>query len=428
MLAAVSPSITDMLRHSGADEAAQRGQVQLVSVAAIRETVGDRWVRHQPLVEDFVTRAFARNASEDDLIVRVNDTDFLLIQPSRTSMGALSRSSVLLRETLTFFLGAAEAENIHISVVDRIGDDGLRATRVTGDQLKTAAGERAGDLSRSRDGSAPWERFGVARPPRKMVAIKRPGQADIQAMFHLDPVWHVTKEAVVSFVVRTVAVQHATGGDVEPVDVAGLTPGAAAALTIQRLVFLGELLGDRDRPGPSIAIHVPISLNALSYSGARTAVLGELRRLVDGDRRDRLIIEVMHVPEGLPEGRLSEAIAQVRSYARGVLVRAPSLATDVSVWSRCGAVGVIHEAQASGPATSEKLMLAALPGAVDRARAAGLLAGLYGVQSGSVALAAWSAGFSHLSGDHITGRLGADPVAQRFTVMDLYRKQADPPA
>ena len=421
MLSALSPSITDMLRHAGADEAAQRGQVQLVSVAAVRETVGDRWARHQPLVEDFVTRAFARNASEDDLIVRVNDTDFLLIQPSRTPMGALSRSSVLLRETLTFFLGAAEAENIHISLVDRIRDDGLEATRVTGDQLESAAAERMGDLVESRDGSAPWERFGVARPPRKMAVVKRPGQGDIQAMFYLDPVWHVAREAVVSFVVRTVAVHHSAGGEVEPVDVAGLTPGASAALNIQRLVFIGELLGGGDQAGPAIVIHAPISLNALSYSGARTAVLGELRRLVQGDRRDRLIIELIHIPEGLPESRLAEAIAQVRPHARAVVVRAPSLATDVSVWSRCGARGVIHEAQWGGALLTEKSMLAALPGAVDRARHAGLLAGLYGVQSGSVALAAWSAGFTHLSGDHITGRLGSDPVAQRFTVMDLYR-------
>ena len=254
MLAAVSPSITDMLRHSGAEEAALAGQVQLVSVAAIRETVGDRWARHQPLVEDFVTRAFQRNASEDDLVVRVNDTDFLLIQPSRTPMGALSRSSVLLRETLTFFLGAAEAENIHISVVDRIGDAGLEATRVTGDQLEAAAAERAADLVHSHDGSAPWERFGVARPPHKMVAVKRPGQGDMQIMFHLDPVWHVAREAVVSFIVRTVAVQRTAGGEVEPVDVAELTPGASAALTIQRLIFIDELLGD-DPSGPAFAVH-----------------------------------------------------------------------------------------------------------------------------------------------------------------------------
>lgn len=47
--------------------------------------------------------------------------------------------------------------------------------------------------------------------------------------------------------------------------------------------------------------------------------------------------------------------------------------------------------------------------------------GIYGVRSRSVALAAWSAGVTHLSGDHITERFGADPVAQRFSVLDLYK-------
>ena len=418
MLAAIPSSISDMLRHAGADEAARQGQVQLVSVSAIRDAVGERWARHQPLVDDFLMRAFGRNASEDDLAVRVNDTDFLLIQPGRTPMGALSRSAVVLRETLTYFLGAAEAENIHISLVDRIGDEGLEATRVTGDQLASAAAERAGDLSDSRDGSAPWERFGVARPPRKTVTVKRPGQRDIQAVFFLDPVWHVAREAVVSFVVGTVAVQPAGDGGVEPVDIPALAPGASAALIIQRLIFLAEMLGGAGQAPPGFVVHVPISLNALSYSGSRTAVLGELRRLAADGRRDRLVVELNHVPEGLPNSRLSEAIAQLRPYARGVLVRAPSLSTPVADWSRSGAVGVVHDTRFGG---SEKAMMAALPGAVERARHIGLSVSLYGVQSGSIALAAWSAGVSHLSGDHITARLGPDPVAKRFTMMDLYQ-------
>ena len=151
------------------------------------------------------------------------------------------------------------------------------------------------------------------------------------------------------------------GGQVEPVDVADLTPGASAALTIQRLIFIDELLGD-DPSGPAFAVHCPISLIALSYSGARTAVLGELRRLVHGGRRERLILELIHLPEGLPESRLSEAIAQIRPYARAVVARAPSLATDVSLWARCGARAVVHEAPSGGADFSEKALMAALPG------------------------------------------------------------------
>lgn len=425
MLAPVSTSITDMLRHTGANDAAAEGLVHIVSVTAVRDIVGERWARHQSLVEDFVLRAFARNGREDDFIVPVNDTDFLLIQPGRTPMAALSRSSQLLRETLTFFLGAVEAGNINISVVDRIGEQGLEATRASAEQIARAAQERPVDLAQSFDGSAPWERFGVPRPPRKAVTIRRPDGADIQTVFYLEPVWHVERGAVVSFLVRTVCVQRTPEGANEAFDAADLVPGAAAALTIQRLMFVRELLGSEVAPGLAIVIHVPISMNCLSYSGTRTSVLSELRRLVEGEQRNKLIIELDHVPDALPQSRLSEALAQVRPYARGVLVRVGTLNSDLSSWARTGAIGVIHDLEASGAARSEKETLQQLTGFVIRARAAGLLAGLYGVRSRSLVIGAWGAGVRYLSGDYIVSRFGNEPLAQRFEVADLYKTGPD---
>lgn len=425
MLAPVSTSITDMLRHTGANDAAAEGLVHVVSVTAIRETVGERWARHQPLVEDFILRTFARNGREDDFIVPVNDTDFLLIQPGRTPMGALSRSSQLLRETLTFFLGAVEAENINISMVDRIGEEGLEATRASVEQIARAAQERPLDLAQSFDGSAPWERFGVPRPPRKAVTIRRPNGADIQTVFYLEPVWHVARGAVVSFLVRTVCVQRTPEGANETFDTAELAPGAAAALTIQRLVFVRELLGSEASPGLTVVIHVPISMNCLSYSGTRTSVLGELRRLVEGGHRNKLIIELDHVPDALPQSRLSETLAQVRPYARGVLVRVGTLNNDFSSWARTGAIGVINGLEDSGVERVEKETLKQLTGFVLRAQAAGLSAGLYGVRSRSLAIGAWGAGVKYLSGDYVVSRFGNEPLARRFEVADLYKTGPD---
>lgn len=93
----ISTSVGDLLRHAGASGAAERGQVHIVSMAAIREAVGSKWPRHEPLVEDFVIRSFKRAARDDDFIVRVNEADFVLIQPSRPPMAALNRASQLMR-------------------------------------------------------------------------------------------------------------------------------------------------------------------------------------------------------------------------------------------------------------------------------------------------------------------------------------------
>lgn len=424
MLAPVSTSITDMLRHTGANDAAAEGLVHILSVAAVKEAVGGRWVRHQPLVEDFVLRAFARNGREDDFIVPVNETDFLVIQPGRTPMGALSRSSQLLRETLTFFLGAAEAENINISTVDRIGEQGLEATRASAEQITRAAQERPLDLAQSFDGSAPWERFGVPRPPRKSVTIRRPDGADIHTVFYLEPVWHVAQGAVVSFVVRTVCVQSTPEGPSQAFDTGELVPGAAAALTIQRLMFVRELFGSAASPGLTLVIHVPISMNCLSYSGTRTSVLSELRRLVEAEQKSRIIIELDHVPDALPQSRLSESLAQVRPYARGVLLRVGSMTGELGSWARTGAIGVIHDLEGAAANRTEKETLKQLTGFVARARSMGLSAGLYGVRSRSLVIGAWGAGVSHLSGDYIVSQVGNEPVARRFEVADLYRAEA----
>lgn len=419
MPTAVSTSITDMLRHTGANDLAARGLVHVLNVEAIRLAVSNRWPRHHTLVEDYVLRAFARNGNEDDFIVRVNDTDFVLIQPSRSPMSALSRSSQLLRETLTFFLGAAEGESINISVVDRIGSEGLEATRVSGDQLARAAAERTLDLSNSLDGSAPWQRFGVPRPPRKTVTIKRPNGPDLQTVFYLEPVWNVRRGVVISFIVRTVVVQSTPGGGAEPVDGAQLAPGASAALAVQRAIFVRDFLASAGDGGSGVAIHVPVSLNCLSYSGTRTTVLAELRRLAADDRRGRIFIELVHVPDAIPESRLSEAVAQLTPYARAVLVRIPSLKADVDGWSRSRVSGVIHDLGAAQMPLGEKAILGQLGGFVERVHAAGLLASLYGVRTHSLTIAAWSAGVTYLSGDYIAGHLGCEPVAQRSSIESL---------
>ena len=57
LAASVPSSVWRMLRDAGA-EAAERGHVHVISVAAIREVVGERWSRQQELVEDFVIRTF----------------------------------------------------------------------------------------------------------------------------------------------------------------------------------------------------------------------------------------------------------------------------------------------------------------------------------------------------------------------------------
>lgn len=417
--ATVSTSVTDMLRHAGAADAAARGQVHIISVNAVRDAVGERWARHDPLVEDFVIRCFRRGGQDDDFIVRVNETDFMLIQPSREPMGALSRASQLMRETLSYFLGAVKSENINVSIVDRVGEGGIEATRLSEEELEAAAEERWRDMSNSVDGSAPWERFGVARAPRKVVSIRRPGGADIQAVFYLDPVWNVAQGAVVSFVARTIAVQAGANGELEAIDPRDLTPRTHAVIACKRMQFVRELAGP-EQEGPRVAIHMPLSINGLSYSGTRYEILSELKKL-STIWRERLFIELTDTPPGMPQTRLVEIVGQLRPFCRGVHIRVDPATGDVAQWNRSGAVGLIYTALSTLP---ERDTLARLDRMITGAAQIGMSASLYGVKTRSLALAAWAAGVTHLSGDCIASRFGDTIVARRFTMDDIYAAEA----
>lgn len=414
----IPTSVGELLRHAGAFSAAERGQVHVVSVAAIREAVGERWGRHEPLVEDFVIRSFRRGAREDDFIIRVNEADFILIQPSRTSMAALSRASQLMREALSYFLGAAKNEHINIAVVDSLKGGDVVATRVGEDELQRASLERDVDLTGSEDGSPPWERFGVARPPRKVVTIRRPDGGDIQAVFYLDPVWNVARGAVVSFVARTVAVQTGVDGEFEGIDPTAMTPSSHAALAVQRIRFLKELVtGGLDGEHPAIAVHLPISFNCLSHSSPRTALLSELKKMNAEGWQSRSFVEITDVPAALPHVRLTEIVSQLRPFVRGVFVRAPDGPVEIRNWARCGAIGMIATAQHD---LSERDQIARIEKLAQQCDDIGVVAGFYGVKTRSIAVAAWSAGVTLLSGDFFGEKFGDEIVARRFPHSALY--------
>lgn len=420
MSLSISASVSDFLREPGAAQAAERGLVHILNVAAIRDTVGARWTRQAAVVEDFVVRAFQRGARDDDFIVRVNDADFILIQPGRDPMSALSRASQLMRETLSFFLGEAKTENVHISVVDCVSGDGVTARRLAGEDLRAASTVRHRDLALSEDGSAPWEAFDVPALARTSFLLKRPGADDLQALFYVEPVWRLDKSAVLSFVVRTLLLQTTPQGPV-PVAHSDLPPSTHAVLAIRSLAFARSILGQAGAR-PIGALHVPIGFDALTQSGPRTSVLADLKRHDLEGHRPRTIIELTRVPVAVPAVRLSELVGQVNPFARAVLIRTEATAPPAS-WRHLGAPGLIHCLQAGMP---ERQALANLQTFSAATLAMGLVCGVDGISSRSLSIAAWAAGFSQLAGDFLAHRCGDELVSHRLAVRDLY--DAPPPA
>lgn len=412
LAASLSTSVLEVLRDAGAAQAAERGQVHVISVEAIRDAVGARWTRHQDLVEDFVIRSFKRTAREDDFIVRVNEADFILIQPGRAAMSALSRASQLMRETLSYFLGEVKAENVRISIVDRLQGESLEGTAVSEDHLELAAAERTRDLAAADDGSPPWERFGVNSGIRKTVLIERPNAASLRVLLYLEPVWNVRQGAVAAFRIRSVVLHEASCGEFLPTEPRELTPRCELTLALRRLAFAEEVWTDCGGTPP--ALHLPVSFGGLTHSAVRTGLVSHLTRLRARDPQRLLLLELTDLPQGLPATSLAALVAQLKPFVRGVLACTDDPA-DIARWRQAGLCGVVWQSPEGATADARQLA-----GFAEAARGARMAAAYGDVHSHSQFMQAWAQGFSHLSGELISRTVGELVVPQRFEACDLY--------
>ena len=155
------------------------------------------------------------------------------------------------------------------------------------------------------------------------------------------------------------------------------------------------------------------------------SVLAELKKLAGAGWKSRLFVEIADVPVALPHVRLTEIIAQLKPFVRGVLVRAPPGPLDITRWDRCGAVGMIAILD---PSKAEREQIELIRRFAADTGKMGIIASLYGVRSRSVTLAAWAEGVRLLAGDYVAQKYGDAVIARRFAAEDLYTEEARPAA
>lgn len=410
----LSGSALDLLsREETVREAIAQGQFHIMSLAPVRAALGARWARNEGLVEDFVLRSFSRQAGPDDVIVRVNDADFVLIQPSRSSMSALSRTARLTRRALSHFLGTVRPENIEISVIQQVMSGRIEAQRVTQEQLDAA--ERAEPAPVTvEDDSPPWEAFGVRRAPRKVVTFKRPEGGDLEALYYCEPIWNAAHGVVVAFHLRTETFYRPRPDLRQRVSPGDLTARTHAVIAQGRLRYARELLEQPQNRG--IALSTPIALDAFAHSASRIAVVRELKSISDESIRRRLFIEVADAPRDVPAARVEEAVAQLKGLARRVTVRLPDLDANYTDWDRMGADGLVVSLDAWSAEGSAQSRLQTL---VRYTRRAGLFAAVDGVREPAMAVLAQSSGVAEIAGTLVAQAFGESLGPRPFYLDDL---------
>jgi hypothetical protein len=404
-----SRSLTDVLER--VQPAIAAGSVNILSVEAIRDRSGDKWPRKREQVEAFVERTFNRISQPGDLMVCLNDAEFVTVQPSVSRTTALSVSATILKETLAFFLGAAAREDLRLFQVTSfvggaLGVQPLDSGAAFDGDFEIPAPDPAsdGDASSRPDAKsfAPtcedifWE---VTR----RVRLNSPPDIALNLAITTEPTWNVGARVVASFLLRP-STSVAEGPTAPRMVRAGeLSPNMAGEAACSLIEYAVELIGHR---GVRVALHVPLSLNAITYSSSRYRLLHTLRDVSPAVRKF-LILELTDLEEGLPQSRVTELVSVLAPHCRAVLARAPGETMDVRAWRGCGLSGVTldcgHLDRGDRAAQSR---LASFAG---HAAGATMACVAYGLPSRSLMLAAWAAGFTHVGGPVLSASVGGAP-------------------
>lgn len=409
---------------SQAAPAIARGAVNILSVAAIRDHSPERWPRKHEQVHAFLERAFLRASSPDAFITPLNDVEFVALQPSRSRTAALGFSANVLRETLQFFLGAAVRADMRLFQVTGFVDGALCVEPVDISPFENEP--VAPDLSLGAASGQDAERYQAAALAALSTAvlprgaqcwrIGTPDESMTTVATGLAPVWNVRSQAITSFLIEAQALEvNATG---EPLcrPTATLPSVQAGTVALRALMAAEEQIGAAPAC-PRVGLHVPLSLAALASSGPRYRILHALRDMPEPTRR-YLLLELVDLPMGFPQGRMAELVAMLTPHVRGVIARAPSLETDIARWRGSGLSGVSLDGLDLDPAGRD--IPARLGRFAKAAREIGPACMASGFDASCLLVAAWAAGFSHLAGPAISRR-AREIVAMRFGPADLYR-------
>ncbi|HEY3918674.1 MAG TPA: hypothetical protein VGL83_12825 [Stellaceae bacterium] len=167
-----------------------------------------------------------------------------------------------------------------------------------------------------------------------------------------------------------------------------------------------------------LLVTTPVHFETLAVAVHRQRYIEVLRTKLASDAASLLVIELVNVPDGVPQARLLEITSPLRAHARAVIARLRPETAEFGQFagSRISAVGC----DLSRHTGSETTMMQQMARFGRGAAKAGMATYLRGVRSLSLTTAALGAGFAHIDGDAIAANVDQPRGIVEFSLFDLY--------
>jgi hypothetical protein len=398
---------------------AAAGHVNLISLERIKERLGAEWTRLAVNADQIARNAIERYLLPADIYTRWKDGCYVVVFATLDASQAQMKCMMIAEEVARKLLGDEEPHAVDVRAVG-LSPDGtiMLADLPEFDTLiaLTMADQHAASTADTKDDNTMSSSMmipGVAAAIDKLDGLR--------CLYR--PVWDPTHSMISTYLAVSLLPGMRTGSGLRAAALE--LHGDAAAM--ERLDFvildrtlhmLDEITHERRR----FLIVLPVRFETLASLAQRRRYIDILRNRVTPAIAQLLAIEIMGVPDGIPQSRLHEILTPLRDLSRAILVL---LAPETGEFrqftgAKIGGIGC----DISALTTSEAAIMQNLSRFARGATKSGMTAYVHGVRSKSLATAALGEGFTRIDGDAVAPLIAHPKHVVEFNLIDLFNSPA----
>lgn len=234
------------------------------------------------------------------------------------------------------------------------------------------------------------------------------------------PMWHVRNKLLTAYI--CFPIQRMQGGKVATgmeILVGDAKPAAKAHLdqfVLGRCIATLEPLLAKDQ---KLLVIAPVHFSTVDRQLYSVPYFGSFAHLSD-EAKKLLVLELVGVPEDMPERRISETVAKMRAHARTVLGRVSLDSSNLANWKSVGLHAIGFDL--SGDTSPEVLTMKKMEHFVANAAEHGLRTFVLGLSSLSLATGGVAAGFDYIEGEVVHSPVVTPESVLPFESEDLYAR------
>lgn len=305
------------------------GCVNLIGLDAIQSRAGELWPRKRELVWAFVEKRLQERLAPHDLMLRVDDTTYLIAIVADYATAAQAVCVRVLEEVLLHFIGHVDKADIRLQRVTTI--DGLD---IAASDVDLARVPRLEDVACRAAEIRPTAQRERDKNPMLFRAVS--GHR-LRVDFSPRPVISLQHGVLTALHLSQLIIDEETGQPLSFEERDALTDADLIRIDAATLDYAGLFTTGEQEAG-YVALIIPVSRRTLLNRRGRAALIeaggGSLALKTGG------LFEIVDMDIGTPPSRLSEAVALAKCLCRGVFARLPERQGTLAAFAGIGFAGL----------------------------------------------------------------------------------------